>query len=525
MLHSEFVEISKKKASPVATRKPATQSHVAPTSADNSYQRQKERLHQYLSNQLAPDLLLPPAAELHAQLTNRSDKPRVPAAEPEPEPEVEEYKEYYTQPEQSSDVKEAAEDVYPHLQNAKARLMQAMEHQQPVQKTYSYPMISMLQPPQLQPPPLVVKQAPTVPPYQKPAPALAATTKAQKAQKVEEMLQARKQQKLQSATSTKSAAAGATMAPKNVPLSISRQVAAPPKALSQPIQKQQPPPVKYYESIQERIQRQGSSQSYTGTPKIPARNLTPAQGTASQSAKQTPQMSKSSAQKLDIQRRIIDLMLDSEKKGTPSRTRFAPHPMSAFGTCPVSSGSKNPAPATSSKVTKQRPVNLPPRQQRPTSTGQLPFTSGSQLLGGTMPKPPLDRGLQSQLNVAVRNEKWLQQKNEKIARQQTEKEAAQVVGCTFRPHFETQDHKLLAYNGLSGCQSVYKGLSPTKLSAEEMNVIMHSNSYSQINEIKSRSRSRDKSMSLAHGQSSELSGGMIGYREQQYYQPQLQNMK
>ena len=343
------------------------------------------------------------------------------------------------------------EVVYPHLKNAKERLLSATEQ---AENLHPNPII--------QPKTSEKKQRQTIP----------------KAQKVEEMLEARKKQKMEAGPTRKA----------------------------------------YYESIEDRIKRQSNSQSCSGTPKIAPRNLTP-QGNTNAISKTASQSDKRPPKKMDMQRRIIDLMLDSGlSSGTPSRPTMQPR--ATFGTCPVTSDKKGLTKPAAQQAQRNRPMNLPPRQLRPTSN-VLPNTEA---FSSTIPKPSqqlttraIDKGLQSQLNVAIRNEIWLQQRNDKVVTQVNRRQESETVGCTFEPHFETKDHQYLYSSGLNACQSTYKALSPTKLTSKDMNVIMHSNSYSQINEVKSRSRSRDKSMS--NGQNADMvsdnpkTTSLAGYRE------------
>ncbi len=231
----------------------------------------------------------------------------------------------------------------------------------------------------------------------------------------------------------------------------------------------QRPPKLYYESITQRIRRE--SAALASTPNVGSQAETrpsPAVGG------------------IDMQRRLINCMLDSRSGLTQRSPR---------------GNLMRPETAKARSAGKSRSAGQfaqPLRSHRPTGSTVPTEERLEPAFKAFTPRPEMedmtrDRGLQGQLNVAIRNELWLRQKNDRVAQRLVEKKAMVFEGCTFRPRFESQEHQYAHTSNFNVCGSVYKGLSPSKLSTEELNIIMHSNSYTQIGEVKSRSRSRDRS--------------------------------
>jgi len=258
--------------------------------------------------------------------------------------------------------------------------------------------------------------------------------------------------------------------------------------LNQNMQSREEPKKIFYETIEQRIRRQNSALSCGGTPKTNSKNINSANNSAKtirsdiEARKNSADSRQNKDRKNDIQSRIIDLMLESgPSAGTPSRARLA-QSHTVYKTSSSNANSANKPQTYGPKMHTQS--NLPPR---------LPQQNSYQRPGNWTPRVN-EAGLKFQLNVAIRNQQWLQKRNEKITQQLDYKEATKLDGCTFKPRFESKEHKYYMTSGLNECQSVYRGLSPTKISPEEMSIIMHSNSYTQIGEIKARSKSREKSI-------------------------------
>ena len=183
----------------------------------------------------------------------------------------------------------------------------------------------------------------------------------------------------------------------------------------------------YYESIQERIKRQ----------LIVQKSVNNKSGTTNA---KTKNRSLSKNARLEIENRLISLMLESEN----------------------SHGCR-------STIERNNSINRNFKQNNLRNTS-----------------------IKYQLNVANRNEEWLKKRNEKVSQMIEEKEQNKSFGCTFKPYFETKEYNSIYRKGLSECQSLNRSISSHRMSREEVNIIRNSNSYSQIYQIK-RSISRENS--------------------------------
>ena len=91
--------------------------------------------------------------------------------------------------------------------------------------------------------------------------------------------------------------------------------------------------------------------------------------------------------------------------------------------------------------------------------------------------------------VVMRNNEWLANKEEKLARERQAKELNQTAGCTFKP-------LLVAKGGKANSrENSYVQPGPmVKLTPSELRILSSGRSYTQINQVRSRSKTRGQSI-------------------------------
>jgi len=205
-----------------------------------------------------------------------------------------------------------------------------------------------------------------------------------------------------------------------------------------------------------------------------------------------------------MQTRIIDYILDNSSS-RPMRSSFI-NSIAARSTqlTPTSNQSKSPANETFSNnslvqkrfINRNSEVNTSQARELKvlTERGKSPKPVNSQSKDSStaikskkpfIPKPPkkaLKKQESNNTAVNFRNETWLKQCNAKLEKAKME---------AFSPGLRISNKKFGNYNEK---QSVYKGLAPQKLSDEELDIIMNSNSYEKIMRVRSKARSNYASL-------------------------------